>query len=1287
MKSAKKILSVFLAVLMLFSVMSVGIAALNVTIDGSYDDVYVSTDDVIIAVPETIYMTPGDGESVKGQYYVNNTVDASGKITLAAESANGWGSISVYAPGSTAFSFTANAVAGGIGDPIIGSANTSATATFEDQRWENTALGGTTGYASYASCALYINGKGLTLGQTALIEWEVTVYFGDDDTTGKTYYAYTTLYMPGRSVGAVAEARRSSTYNNEISSWITGVTGVSGDLSFLGSDRIGSDGRITKGYFRYDPLWTSIVINNTDSGCDTTEDYTITSSTERYVSATTVADAEWSRAVGYIGYVHIDASRYTNTNQIPNFKIGSDALRVCDEKKDSLERYYAWYYLGDGSESIGSDEDSTPSGWTQFVSQSEPQDGSRTPKVPEFSVDGINGKYLHVASQAYCTYLSDKNYSNAYVSAMFVVTDKSDLRAAVIQATSLDETKYTTDSWRGASPSVVEGFLEALREAAEVLGNPAASQEQIDSALENLTAKKNSLRVAIKFDAVTNGGVFTDNEEVKEYDVQFGANNEVELKAAILNYFSVARYGYELAGWSLDPNDPASASLESVKGVTFGDTLYAHYKKTIAVDFNYLADKKGNTDVRTESIVIYNDEKNALDVNVSDADDVDVYTFAGWTQDPESTEGADIGDTLEDVTESKAYYATYVKELTLTLDANGGTPALDTVTGGVYYNYNLTQSTGDAIVTLPETEPTKTGYGFKGWDIGGTVYQPGDEVAFSGNTTEATATAVWGVETYDVTFNYKNANGSDLSVTVEVEYGQPATAPEIPEYYANQTMHYKFLNWSDSFDVITGDTVINAMYANGAMHNFTTEGTPNCEETVDVTYTCETCKYSYTITFEKGHNYVVTDSKDATCEEDGYITYTCQRDASHTYTETVKATGHSFENTEYVAPTCTENGYYISGTCGTCGEDLAGKTIPALGHNFVVETEATCDKDGKKVCTGYTDASGVHHDCDATETIPAFGHSYTSTTVPAACGKEGSVTYTCSICDHSYSVTIPALEHHYSKMVIAPTCTSQGYTATTCTLCGISTRENYVPALGHTLKSVVVAPTCTEQGYTKHTCTVCNYSYKTDYVDAIGHNYSTETVVAPTCTERGYTLHTCANCGDTYKSDFVDATGHDYKHTNTVNATATMAGYYLYECTKCDSFYKDMQYTGGKALLCVTLSDTSGEAVTNATITLTNNATFKEIVITTDANGYFTHVVPEGEYTVSIVRNGYFCESEGSLAVELGTADLKLPAVAKNPCDCLCHQNTFWAKIYRVLIKMFSIFGKIYCCDCSEIWG
>jgi hypothetical protein len=82
------------------------------------------------------------------------------------------------------------------------------------------------------------------------------------------------------------------------------------------------------------------------------------------------------------------------------------------------------------------------------------------------------------------------------------------------------------------------------------------------------------------------------------------------------------------------------------------------------------------------------------------------------------------------------------------------------------------------------------------------------------------------------------------------------------------------------------------------------------------------------------HEWVVADSKDATCTEDGYATYKCI--CGETYTETIEATGHTEETTPSKDATCTEPGLTEGKHCANCGEILVEQEeTPALGHNFV----------------------------------------------------------------------------------------------------------------------------------------------------------------------------------------------------------------------------------------------------------------------------------------------------------------------------------------------------------------
>ena len=129
-----------------------------------------------------------------------------------------------------------------------------------------------------------------------------------------------------------------------------------------------------------------------------------------------------------------------------------------------------------------------------------------------------------------------------------------------------------------------------------------------------------------------------------------------------------------------------------------------------------------------------------------------------------------------------------------------------------------------------------------------------------------------------------------------------------------------------------------------------TEG--DCRNRATQEFKCEVCGEIYSEEGEFGdHTYELTeDSKDATCTEDGVLTYVCAV-CGDTYTEEKTATGHAFSTTKktVVKATCTEDGYkaYV---CENCGEEKEKETIPATGHEYevVTETEPTLFKAGER---------------------------------------------------------------------------------------------------------------------------------------------------------------------------------------------------------------------------------------------------------------------------------------------------------------------------------------------------
>ncbi len=74
---------------------------------------------------------------------------------------------------------------------------------------------------------------------------------------------------------------------------------------------------------------------------------------------------------------------------------------------------------------------------------------------------------------------------------------------------------------------------------------------------------------------------------------------------------------------------------------------------------------------------------------------------------------------------------------------------------------------------------------------------------------------------------------------------------------------------------------------------------------------------------------------EATCTQDGVITYTC--DCGDTYEEPIKALGHNHKS-QVVAPTCTQDGY-TAYTCD-CGDTYQAEPVKALGHSYTSQVVA-----------------------------------------------------------------------------------------------------------------------------------------------------------------------------------------------------------------------------------------------------------------------------------------------------------------------------------------------------------
>ena len=193
-------------------------------------------------------------------------------------------------------------------------------------------------------------------------------------------------------------------------------------------------------------------------------------------------------------------------------------------------------------------------------------------------------------------------------------------------------------------------------------------------------------------------------------------------------------------------------------------------------------------------------------------------------------------------------------------------------------------------------------------------------------------------------FGDMNANIEDV-VKVAFVIGSGTVGDDVTDLF---TIDFKVLKANGTFDL-----EINEVYV--------LEGTVYKKVTTAVNEAVQP------IVVECNHTYTLTDTKNATCTQDGYKNYVCSK-CNGEYTETITAS-HSLVNVRAKAPTCTETGYDAYEYCTVCEY------------------------------TTYTE-------------IPENGHNYEPTVTAPTCTEDGYTTYTCTVCDDKYtSDVVSALGH------------------------------------------------------------------------------------------------------------------------------------------------------------------------------------------------------------------------------------------------------------------------------------
>ena len=198
-----------------------------------------------------------------------------------------------------------------------------------------------------------------------------------------------------------------------------------------------------------------------------------------------------------------------------------------------------------------------------------------------------------------------------------------------------------------------------------------------------------------------------------------------------------------------------------------------------------------------------------------------------------------------------------------------------------------------------------------------------------------------------------------------------------------------------------------------------------------------------------GHSWK-EETKQATETVKGYYKKWCTRCGSiNTYKEYPKICRHTNNGQfEYdPKPTCTKGGVKVL-KCTKCKVVMSRANVPALGHNWRVETK------------------------QATETVKGYYKKWCT-----RCGSINTYKEYPKICRHTNNG-----QFVYEKK---PTCTKGGVKVLKCTKCKKVISRSKVKALGHNWTEKKVYPTKTAKGYYKKWCKRCKKVVKNTKYDVL----------------------------------------------------------------------------------------------------------------------------------------------------------------------------------------------------------
>lgn len=720
-------------------------------------------------VPEGVYLTPSDNGSTTNtaaQYYMNNN-NASGAYTQSATETTG----RIYF--------------------------NSANATSVSITYSFGTTGTVSGTLSSSSGKLSEEIK-ISAGNTnQLLTWTATYKCRDGATRVATAHTY--IYVPNKyPTGAgfdVGSGKNKQCY-------IGGLQVVWGaNLSGTGSYGVYDAAKLNGA-----GLTTANNQQPTNSGHISTNYNPKYVNYEHHVTSNNASSPISETAP--VAYYYVDSSRFSNTNQVPNFRFG---LTMTDDERTVNTGLILKLEDSTGTSVFAKYVDKNPASDVNDTnaicneekvlysfSGSGALCGSLSPSIAMSSITA-NG----AASYRFHSYFhgnGQKNQGDCYVNVFSPFTvynvNKATLRnyyykTCIANSYQNQQEKFTSSTW--------STYVTRLKSAGTVLGNPAASSAEVTNAYNNLKTAYEALAVekhtaSARYVALNHQG--TIGYAVKALATSKATSESITYTGASNVKFENSFDGYKIYGYKANQSDVIGTTSYSsgLSGFTTlnsnsltlyradGNKAYTFYY--IPYDYTITLDANGATQGGDASIMLsygdnfYKDTKYINKMSV-DMNNVTVPSRTGYIFDgfyDASTGGTQmIGKTgyltanasVTAYTSNTIWYAHWIPiSYTINYIGNGATSG--TMASSVH-EYGTAKG-------LSTNEYKRTGYTFSGWSTsstGSAVYPNGRSVLNLTVTDgdEIDLYAVWTVNQYTIIYNGNGSTGGSTASTV-CTYGQ-----------------------------------------------------------------------------------------------------------------------------------------------------------------------------------------------------------------------------------------------------------------------------------------------------------------------------------------------------------------------------------------------------------------------------------------------------------------------------------------------------------------------------------